>query len=167
LRIGAAAPGDKPGVHSAPAARRFMAGETGSPWSARKPPISPPAHPGKTATSKVSVPDCATNFSTARSHTLSERLELSWNNGGATTIPCDLIYRSDTNPRPPKSSSPLTVHCRPYPTRWQSDPQFTNIPTGPLHGGRSNFSPAIIDKWYSCWFKVSCYLQIGLGSTAP
>ncbi len=110
-------------------------------------PTSRRARPGETASSRASTPGCATSCSTARSSTAWRRRRSSSRAGGGTTTRCARMDRSDTSRRHRRSSYPPWPCGRlrnPFQLRrprWRRGRQCTNIPTGPLSGGRSIMLP--------------------------
>lgn len=113
-----------------------------APWVPGQP-ISSREARGRTASSSRSTRDCAMNCSTARSSTRSPRPEPSSKAGGGSTTPNARMDRWATSRLLPKSSSRQTPRGRlRHPDRlrrprWPYDRPCTNIPTGPLDGGRS------------------------------
>jgi hypothetical protein len=107
------------------------------------PPISSAAAPGKTATSRASNRVFATNSSTARHSTRYAKRKPSSRVGGVTTT-----VSGRTRPRCSCPGSPrgrLRYVERLRRPRWRPSQPKTNIPAGPINGGR--LSRAVATWW--------------------
>ena len=138
----------------------------GSRQSGRRRPKSRWDRLGRTASSSLSTPSSGMNCSTEKSFTRLRRRRSSSRVGGAITTPCARTDRSDTSLQPRRSL------CLPWPRgqlrnpgqlrrpRWRRGRQRTNIPAGPLSGGRSvrvlqpdpnRRSPVTTDQLHHGW----------------
>ena len=113
--------------------------------SAQRRPISSQAVRGKTDMSRASTLACAMNCSMAKSSTPCAKPRSSSKVGGATSMQSGRMNHSATSRRHPRCSckhSPrgrlrYVNRLRRPRSRWRNGQHSTNIPPGPLSGGRS------------------------------